>query len=115
MVAEAKNRQAFYREHFIPNSIILLLLKVTFAVYLDYHTGRVAVKVNDIPLNDLLTPKMQSIQTIPTQVLPDDCLFRRHFMPHQPGTLAHGIADITTTHDISHHNTLTPLLADIWY
>lgn len=58
---------------------IFLLLKVVYwPVHFNYQSGCMTIEVHDKARNDLLTAKMDALETVSTQLLPEESLRHCH-------------------------------------
>ncbi len=62
-------------------NVIFDLLFMNITVYFNNKSFRMTVKINNITINNLLSTKLEPIQMIVTQFLPQSFLGRCHFAP----------------------------------
>ena len=60
--------------------IVVDLVLMNCAIDLDDNPGRMAVEVDDEPLDDLLTAETKACQPLRTELLPEDAFRLRHLM-----------------------------------
>ena len=68
--------------------VIFLLSLVDASIQLNDQSVLVTIKIRKISKNDLLSPKMQTVQLVRTKTIPKDSLGKRHLAPQLLGKFA---------------------------
>ena len=99
IIPESDNPQPQRGQSLLPPGIFLLLQIVDVSIHLNHQRGLVTVKVNNKPLNDLLSPKTDS-QLLGTHFLPQNFLSRSHLTPQFFGALKFFFGYLLTWDDV---------------
>ena len=83
-VREAEYLQAARCNHLVAMSVIILTASVNGAIYFDDQSRRMTIEIGNEAVKNLLAAKMQAVQAIIAQSLPEKPFRRRHPLPHLP-------------------------------
>lgn len=70
LLAEAQNSESKLGKCCLAIAIIFVLSLVNLSIHFDHQPGGLAVKIDDITSNDLLTAEMPAIQAVCAQACP---------------------------------------------
>src|SRR5574341_1673281 len=85
---------------FIPSCIVIFLQLVNIPIYFNDQCFCMAIKINNVTVDNLLTAKLKSFQTIMAQFLPRNSFRRSHIAPQLLGAFVQFSRNLLTKSNI---------------
>jgi hypothetical protein len=99
-VLKADDTKAAFGQGLFTLAVRFDLLQMNPAVHFDDQAGGVTVEIDNIPGNHLLTPKVNPVQAIGAQGLPENLFGRSHILTQFTGAGGFGRADVLPDDDV---------------